>query len=104
MGNWYVLYVQTGREQTACGFLNKLFNREESNAFILQVHLIFKRSKIIHKELKPMFPGYVFTHFFTDSILDEKTFINQAYKYARFSKCIFGLLGRKNIYYIMNII
>lgn len=93
MGNWYVFYVQTGREQTACNFLNKLFDREESIAFIPQVELIFKNSKMIRKELKPMFPGYVFT----DSILDEETFITQAYKYIRFSKCIFELLGSKNI-------
>jgi len=93
MSNWYVFYVQTGREQTACNFLNKLFDREESIAFIPQVELIFKNSKMIRKELKPMFPGYVFT----DSILDEETFITQAYKYAKFSKCIFKLLGSKNI-------
>jgi transcriptional antiterminator NusG len=96
MGNWYVFHVQTGREQTACNFLNKLFDREESNAFIPQVELIFKNSKMIRKELKPMFPGYVFT----DSILDEELFITQSNKYARFSKCIFELLGRKNIDYI----
>ena len=96
MGNWYVFHVQTGREQTACNFLNKLFDREESIAFIPQVELIFKNSKMIRKELKPMFPGYVFT----DSILDEETFIAQAYKYVRFSKCIFELLGRKNIDYM----
>ena len=40
-----------------------------------------------------MFPGYVFT----DSVLGERTFISTAHKYARFSKCIFNLLGSKNI-------
>jgi len=40
-----------------------------------------------------MFPGYVFT----DSILDEKTFITQAHKLTRFSKFIFKLLGSENI-------
>ncbi len=92
MGNWYVFYVKTGREQTACDFLNKLLNREECNAFIPQVELTFKNSKFIRKELKPMFPGYVFI----DSILDEKTFIIQAHKLTRFSKCIFKLLGSEN--------
>lgn len=94
MGNWYVFYVQTGKEQTACDFLNKLLNQEESNAFIPQVELIFKNSKIIRKERKPMFPGYIFT----DSILDEETFIMRTYKYVRASKYIFELLGRKNIH------
>lgn len=57
MSNWFVFYVQTGSEQIACNFLNKLFNREDSVAFIPQVEMIFKSSKLIRKELKPMFPG-----------------------------------------------
>ncbi|NSW92009.1 MAG: antiterminator LoaP [Firmicutes bacterium] len=96
MGNWFVFFVQTGREQTACDFLNKLFDRTESIAFIPQVQLIFKNSKIIRKELKPMFPGYVFT----DSELDERTFITQASRFARFSKCIFKLLYNESIDYM----
>lgn len=89
MGNWYVFHVQTGKEQTACDLLNKLFDSEESSAFIPQVETIFKSSKLIRKELKPMFPGYIFT----ESILEEKIFVTQTYKYARFSKCIFNLLS-----------
>jgi len=96
MSNWFVFYVQTGREQAACDFLNKLLNQDESTAFIPQVELIFKNSKFIRKELKPMFPGYIFT----DSILDERSFINQAYKYVRFSNCIFKLLGKENVEYM----
>lgn len=96
MSNWFVFYVKTGQEQTACDFLNKLLNREESIAFIPQVELVFKNSSLIHKELRPMFPGYVFT----DSILDERKFINEAYKYVRFSNCIFKLLGNQNIDYM----
>lgn len=88
--------MQTGKEQTACDFLNKLFNREESVTFIPQVELTYKNSRLIRKELKPMFPGYVFT----DSALDDKNFINEAYKYVRFSKCIFKLLGNQNIDYM----
>jgi transcriptional antiterminator NusG len=93
MSNWFVFYVQTGQEKIACDFLNKLFNKEESSAFIPQIELIFRSSSFIRKEQKPMFPGYVFT----DSILDEQKFINDAYKYVRFSKCIFKLLGKQNI-------
>lgn len=96
MSNWFVFYVQTGREQTACDFLNKVLNREESIAFIPQVELVFKSSRLVRKELKPMFPGYVFT----DSALDERTFITQAYRYARFSNCIFKLLGNQSIDYM----
>lgn len=89
MSNWFIFYVQTGKEQTACDFLNRLFDRKESLAFIPQVETIFKNSKILRKELKPMFPGYVFT----DSILEEKNFIIRTSKYIKFSKCIFNLLG-----------
>lgn len=89
MSNWYVFYVQTGSEQIACNFLNKIFNKEESVAFIPQVEMIFKSSKLIRKELRPMFPGYVFT----DSVLSERAFITQAYRFTRFSKCIFKLLS-----------
>jgi len=96
MGNWFVFYVQTGKEQTACNFLNKLFNRDESIAFVPQVELIFRNSMLIKKELKPMFPGYIFA----DSILDETEFINEACKYVRFSKCIFKLLADRGIDYI----
>lgn len=95
MSNWFVFYVQTGKEQTACDFLNKVLNRDESIAFVPQVELIFKNSKLLRKELKPMFPGYVFT----DSELDERTFVTQAYRFTRFSKCIFKLLGN-NIDYM----
>ncbi|OPX45902.1 hypothetical protein CLHUN_03750 [Ruminiclostridium hungatei] len=96
MGNWFVFIVQTGQEQKACDFLNKLLNREESTAFIPQVELIFKSSKYIRKELKPMFPGYVFT----DSVLDEKEFVSEAFRYVKFSNCIFKLLGNQSYNYM----
>lgn len=89
MSGWYVFFVETRQEQTACNFLNKLFNVEKSVAFYPQIKFIFKRSGLISKELKPMFQGYVFV----DTVLDEKTFITLAYQYARFSKCIFKLLS-----------
>ncbi len=96
MSNWFIFNVQTGHEQKACDFLNKLFNKEESIAFIPQIELTFKSSKLIRKDLKPMFPGYVFT----DSDLEEKKFITDAYKYTRFSKYIFKLVGNKNSNYM----
>lgn len=96
MSNWFVFHVQTGEEHKACEFLNKLFNKEESVAFVPQVEIVIKSSQSISKELRPMFPGYIFT----DSILDERLFVDLAYKYARFSKCIFYLLGDGNINYV----
>lgn len=96
MSNWFVFHVETGKEDVACDFLNKLLNSQESIAFIPQVETIYKNSKFIRKYLKPMFPGYVFT----DSIVEEITFITQTYKLTRFSKCIFKLLGNDNLNYM----
>lgn len=95
MGNWFVFYVQSGCEQTACNLLNKLLDKG-SEAFIPQVEIVFKNSKFIRKELKPMFPGYVFTN----SEVGEIEFISRAYNYARFSRCIFKLLGNQSIDYM----
>jgi len=91
MSNWYVFFVQTGQEQTACDLLNKLFDIDKSVSFIPRLDITFKRAGLVRKELKPMFQGYVFI----DTILDEKTFVTLAYKYARFSNCIFKLLGNR---------
>ena len=55
MNNWFVFYVQTGKEQIACDFLNKLFDEEESVAFVPQVELIYRTSKVVRKYLKPIF-------------------------------------------------
>jgi len=96
MANWYVFFVETGREQKACDFLNRFFNIEESVAFFPQIELIFRNSKTIRKELKPMFPGYIFT----DSVLNETEFITETYKYIRFSECIYKLLGTENKTYM----
>jgi transcriptional antiterminator NusG len=83
MSSCFVFHVQTGEEHKACEFLNKLFDKEESVAFVPQVEIVIKNSQSTRKELRPMFPGYVFT----DSIFDERVFVNLACKYARFSKC-----------------
>lgn len=96
MSNWFVFHVQNGEEYKACKLLNKLFEKNESVAFVPQVEIVIKNAQSIRKELRPMFPGYVLA----DSILDESIFVDLAYKYARFSNCIFYLLGDKNINYI----
>lgn len=96
LGNWFVFYVQAGKEQIACDFLNKLFDEEESVAFVPQVELIYRNSRITRKYLRPMFPGYVFT----ESIIEGREFVTQTYRYSRFSKCIFKLFGTKTLDFI----
>jgi transcriptional antiterminator NusG len=96
MGNWFVFYVKTGSEQEACDFLNKVFDKKESVAFIPQIETILRNSKSIIKCLKPMFPGYVFL----DSTLDEAMIVNITYKYTRLLKCIYRILGKENFTYM----
>ncbi len=52
MSNWFVFQVETGKEDVACDFLNKLLNSQESIAFIPQVETIYKNSKFIRKYFK----------------------------------------------------
>ena len=93
MGNWFIFYVKTGSEQTACNLLNKFFSKEDCVAFIPQVKIIIKSSKIISNYLRPMFPGYVFM----DSSLNERLFASLAIKYVRYSECLYKLLGSDDI-------
>lgn len=92
MGNWFVFFVESGREYTACTFLNKLFNVDESVAFVPQVELVFRNSKFVKKELKPMFPGYIFV----DTELEGVFFASYTYKLIKYSKCILKLIGKSD--------
>lgn len=52
--NWYVLFVQTGEEQTLCN----LINDNQVHAFYTRIEFYKRIDQKIH--LKPLFPGYVF--------------------------------------------
>lgn len=92
MNNWFVFFVQTGKEETVCKYLNNMFNCLESIAFVPQIELVYKNSKQIYKVLKPMFPGYVFT----ETNLNAKDFAIQTTQAVRNFKHIFRLLGKEN--------
>ena len=92
MNNWFVFYVQTGKEETVCKYLNNMLNCMESVSFVPQIEMFYKNSKQVHKKLKPMFPGYVFTE--TDS--NAKEFATQAIRTVRNSEYIIRLLGKEN--------
>lgn len=57
---WYVLFVQTGRERKIEQFLNKQLNTDECKPFIPLEEVLFKKSGIMKKEIRILFPGYVF--------------------------------------------
>ena len=58
--NWYVLFIRTGCERKAEKYLNKRLDNNIFSPFILMEQMLFKTSGQIKKELKPIFPGYVF--------------------------------------------
>lgn len=57
---WYVLFIQTGREQKIEQFLRRQLNSDVCMPFIPLQELLFKKSGITSKEVRPLFPGYVF--------------------------------------------
>lgn len=68
---WYILFVQTGREYKVERFLKERLDSNYFMPFIPLHEMLFKKSGTVRKELKPLFPGYVFVE--TD--LDGKEFI-----------------------------
>lgn len=87
-------FVETGVEHIACNYLNKLLNDEECVAFVPQIELVFKNSRQIRKELRPMFLGYVFA----EANVNARDFIIQTSQIVRWSNCVFKLLGKENPY------
>lgn len=57
---WYILYVRSGREYKVEQFLKKSLYSEMFAPFVPLNELVFKRSGVVKKEIKPLFPSYVF--------------------------------------------
>lgn len=57
---WYILFIKTGREEKAEQLLKKQLDSNIFMPFIPMLQTIFKNSGRIRKDLKPLFPGYVF--------------------------------------------
>ena len=90
MSSWFVFFVQTGKEETVCECINDMFLNEESVSFIPKIEMIYKKSKQVRKEFKPMFPSYVFV----ETQRDGRSFANLAARIVRNSKYIIKLLGK----------
>lgn len=89
--NYFVFFVQTGKEQMACDFLNKMMNDINTVAFIPKIEVIYKKSKNTHKELKPMFAGYVIVR----TLMDAESFITEAIMVTKYIKWFINLLGKQ---------
>lgn len=60
MTNWYIFFVVTGQEESIANQLNFHFQNELFTAFVPLLETLFKKSGRVDKEIKVMFPGYVF--------------------------------------------
>lgn len=56
---WYVIFVKTGREERVKWMLNKSGN-DMFIPFIPMLETLFIASGQVRKEIKPLFPGYIF--------------------------------------------
>lgn len=57
---WYVLFVRSGQEHKVEQFLKERLDSEVFMPFVTLQEILFKKSGIVKKELKPLFTGYVF--------------------------------------------
>lgn len=57
---WYVLFVKTGREEKVEQLLKKRLDTDAFMPFIPMHETLFKISGKVKKELKSLFPGYLF--------------------------------------------
>ena len=92
MSSWFVFFVQTGKERVICNYLNEMIGDEETVAFIPLIELIYKNSRQVRKELKPMFPGYILA----ESVIDERKFVSKVSQITRRTAHFINLLGKEN--------
>jgi len=83
---WYVLFVITGREHHIANKLKK-FN-ENFTPFIPMRELFYKKSGKVHKEMKIIFPSYVFI----ETSLCSTEFLLNTYYLIRTSQDIIRIL------------
>jgi transcriptional antiterminator NusG len=57
---WFILFVRTGREYKIEQFLKQKLETEKFIPFVPLHETIFRKSRIVKKELRPLFPSYVF--------------------------------------------
>ena len=90
--NIYVFFTRTGKEDKAANEIKETFKKEEITPFNLWTELFFKKHGEVYKEIKPMFPGYLFT----TSHMDDEEFIQNTREIVRGSKNIIKLLQYGN--------
>lgn len=85
---WYVLFTRTGREEKAEQYLRKQLDTNTFTPFIPMSETIFRISGQIRKELKSLFPSYVFI----ESEVSSREFIKNTKNIISASKDIIRFL------------
>lgn len=85
---WYILFTKTGSELKVDKLLKKGLDSNNFYPFIPTLETLFKSSGLIKKEIKVMFPGYVFI----ESELSSLEFIQETRKIINFSNDIIRIL------------
>ncbi len=57
---WYILFVKTGREHRVEKYFKKIAEIDVAKPFIPMHEFLFKFSGTVKREVRPLFPGYVF--------------------------------------------
>lgn len=84
---WYVLFTRTGQEEKVLQLLRKQLDSDVYMPFIPMLEMILRNSGQIKKELKPLFPSYVFIESEVSSleiIKDTKRIISASSDIIRF--------------------
>jgi transcriptional antiterminator NusG len=89
---WYVLFTRTGREGKVEQLLKKRLDADAFAPFIPMLETLFRISGQVRKELKPLFPGYVFI----ESELPGVEFIKSVGTIIAYSRDIIRFLRYEN--------
>lgn len=82
MPNWYILFVNTGREISVEQKLKNTLNPDVYEPFIPMIETVFRRGTLVKKEKKIMFPSYVFI----ESQVDKSEFLLQTRRIIKLTK------------------
>jgi len=88
MSYWYIFFALTDREKYIANKINQSFDNEALTAFIPMQEVLFRSSGKVYKEMKIMFPSYVFI----ESELCGAEFLQYTSNLIRTSKDIIKIL------------
>lgn len=71
--HWYVLFIKSGKERKVEQYIKKELNNGIFVPFIPLQEILFRKAGIVKKEIRPLFPGYVFV----ESILPGHEFLEE---------------------------